>query len=122
MRPDGDVELDDTGDFVVAGCRDCGGAAQAGRGLLRRERARSTGSSGATPRSTRWPGRDGALLVAGSSLTVMSGFRFVRRAAKAGTPVVIVNRGETRGDELATYRLDAGTSEFLTALAARRRG
>ena len=47
----------------------------------------------------------GALLVAGSSLTVMSGFRFVRRAAKAGTPVVIVNRGETRGDELATYRL-----------------
>ncbi len=46
----------------------------------------------------------------------MSGFRFVRRAAKAGTPVVIVNRGETRGDDLATYRLDAGTSEFLTAL------
>ena len=56
---------------------------------------------------------DGALLVAGSSLTVMSGFRFVRRAAKAGTPVVIVNRGETRGDELATYKLDVGCSEFL---------
>jgi hypothetical protein len=49
----------------------------------------------------------------------MSGFRFVRRAAKAGTPVVIVNRGATRGDDLATYRLEAGTSEFLTALAAR---
>ena len=59
----------------------------------------------------------GALLVAGSSLTVMSGFRFVRRAARAGTPVVIVNRGETRGDELATYKLEAGCSEFLTALA-----
>jgi NAD-dependent SIR2 family protein deacetylase len=64
-------------------------------------------------------GAGGALLVAGSSLTVMSGFRFVRRAAKAGTPVVIVNRGETRGDDLATYRLDAGTSQFLTALAER---
>ena len=63
---------------------------------------------------------EGALLVAGSSLTVMSGFRFVRRAAKAGTPVVIVNRGETRGDDLATYRLDVGTTEFLTALAGRR--
>ena len=50
----------------------------------------------------------------------MSGFRFVRRAAKAGIPVVIVNRGETRGDDLATYRLDAGTSEFLTALDVRR--
>jgi hypothetical protein len=34
--------------------------------------------------------------------------------------VVIANRGETRGDDLATYRLDTGTSEFLTALAARR--
>jgi NAD-dependent SIR2 family protein deacetylase len=63
---------------------------------------------------------DGVLLVAGSSLTVMSGFRFVRRAARAGTPVVIVNRGATRGDELASYRLEAGTSEFLTALAERR--
>ena len=51
----------------------------------------------------------------------MSGLRFVRRAAKAGIPVVIVNRGETRGDDLATYRLDAGTSEFLAALDGRRR-
>ena len=60
---------------------------------------------------------DGALLVAGSSLTVMSGLRFVKRAARAGTPVVIVNRGATRGDDLATYQLDVGCSEFLTALA-----
>jgi NAD-dependent SIR2 family protein deacetylase len=64
--------------------------------------------------------RGGALLVAGSSLAVMSGFRFARRAAKAGTPVVIVNRGATRGDDLAAYRLEVGTSEFLTALSAAR--
>ena len=56
----------------------------------------------------------------GSSLTVMSGFRFVRRAAKAGVPVVIVNRGDTRGDDLATVKLEAGCSEFLTFLAAAR--
>ena len=61
---------------------------------------------------------EGALLVVGSSLTVMSGLRFVRRAAKAGVPIVIVNRGATRGDDLATLRLDAGASEFLTAFAA----
>ena len=61
--------------------------------------------------------RGGALLVAGSSLTVMSGFRFVRRAAKAEIPVVVVNRGETRGDDLATYKVDAGCSEFLAQLA-----
>jgi NAD-dependent SIR2 family protein deacetylase len=59
----------------------------------------------------------GALLVAGSSLAVMSGLRFVRRAARNGTPVVIVNRGATRGDELASYRLETGCSEFLTRLA-----
>ncbi len=50
----------------------------------------------------------------------MSGLRFVKRAAKAGTPVVIANRGDTRGDPLATYRLDVGCSEFLTALVAAR--
>ncbi|WP_277829425.1 Sir2 family NAD-dependent protein deacetylase [Speluncibacter jeojiensis] len=59
-----------------------------------------------------------AVLVAGSSLTVMSGLRFVRRAAKDGKPIVIVNRGVTRGDDLADLKIDAGCSEVLTALAA----
>jgi NAD-dependent SIR2 family protein deacetylase len=65
-------------------------------------------------------GGDDALLVVGTSLTVMSGFRFVRRAAKSGLPVVIVNRGATRGDDLATVKLEAGCSEFLAALVAAR--
>jgi len=117
VRPDGDVELDDTGDFVVAGCTACGG--------VLKPHVVFFGENVPVDRVQRCYeavdalGADGALLVAGSSLTVMSGFRFVRRAAKAGTPVVIVNRGETRGDELATYRLDVGTSEFLTSLADR---
>jgi NAD-dependent SIR2 family protein deacetylase len=64
-------------------------------------------------------GTDGALLVAGSSLTVMSGLRFVKRAASGGTPIVIVNRGLTRGDQLAAYKLEVGCSEFLGELAAR---
>ncbi|WP_040792569.1 NAD-dependent protein deacetylase [Nocardia paucivorans] len=59
------------------------------------------------------------LLVAGSSLTVMSGLRFVRRAARNGSAVAIVNRGPTRGDEPATLRLDAGCSPVLTELADR---
>jgi NAD-dependent SIR2 family protein deacetylase len=58
-----------------------------------------------------------AILAAGSSLTVMSGLRFVRHAAKTGRPVVIVNRGRTRGDDLATLTVDAGCSQLLTALA-----
>jgi NAD-dependent SIR2 family protein deacetylase len=58
-----------------------------------------------------------ALLVAGSSLTVFSGYRFVRHAAAQGIPVAILNRGRTRGDDLATVRVDGGCSEVLALLA-----
>jgi len=47
------------------------------------------------------------LVVLGSSLQVMSGYRFVRRAAANGIPVAIVTRGPSRGDDEATIRLDA---------------
>jgi NAD-dependent SIR2 family protein deacetylase len=58
-----------------------------------------------------------ALLVAGSSLTVFSGYRFVRHAAALGIPIAIVNRGRTRGDDLATVKVDCGCSEVLVLLA-----
>jgi NAD-dependent SIR2 family protein deacetylase len=114
-RPDGDVDLEETADFVVPDCG-CGGVLKPdvvffGENVPAARVARCYEAVDALLE------RDGALLVAGSSLTVMSGLRFVRRAAKAGTPVVIVNRGETRGDPLAAYRIDVGCSEFLTALA-----
>ena len=81
VRPDGDVELDDTDGFRVPAVRGVRRVAQAGRGVLRRERPGAAGASAATTRSTRWRG-GGALLVVGSSLTVMSGLRFVKRAAE----------------------------------------
>ncbi len=119
MRPDGDVDLDATTDFVVAPCQDCDGVLKPDVVFF--------GENVPVARVTRCYdavdalGTDGALLVAGSSLTVMSGLRFVKRAAKAGTPVVIVNRGLTRGDDLAAYKLELGTSDFLVELAQRRR-
>jgi hypothetical protein len=45
----------------------------------------------------------------------MSGLRFVRRAAKHGIPIVIVNRGATRGDDLATAKIDDGVAETLVS-------
>jgi NAD+-dependent protein deacetylase sirtuin 4 len=57
------------------------------------------------------------LLVVGSSLTVFSGFRFVRRANEKSIPVAIVNLGTTRGDDLATLRLDARLGDILPRLA-----
>ncbi len=118
VRPDGDVELEDTAGFVVPDCSSCGGVLKPdvvffGENVPPERVQRCYDAvDGLTP--------EDALLVVGSSLTVMSGFRFVRRAAKAGVPVVIVNRGSTRGDELATVKVDAGCSEFLGALAAAR--
>jgi NAD-dependent SIR2 family protein deacetylase len=59
------------------------------------------------------------LLVLGSSLTVASGFRFVRRAAQLGVEVIIVNQGETRGDPYARLRIDAPLGRVLGELTGR---
>lgn len=108
-RPDGDVELEETSRFVVPACAGCGGRLKPhvvffGENVPKERVERCYAAIDEAD----------ALLVAGSSLTVMSGLRFVRYAAKAGLPVVIVNRGVTRGDELATVTIDAGCSEWLS--------
>ena len=131
-RPDGDVALEETQDFVVPDCEVCGGILKPdvvffGENVPKDRVARCMAAVDALAeeegegerRGERHEGK-GVLLVAGSSLAVMSGYRFVRRAAKAGIPVVIVNRGATRGDGEAAYKLEVGTSEFLTALSSRR--
>lgn len=61
----------------------------------------------------------GALVVLGSSLTVMSGYRFVLRAAKVGVPVAIVNQGATRGDDRAALTVDAPLGEVLPGVVRR---
>jgi len=119
VRPDGDVELDDTTDFRVPACEPCGGVLKPDVVFF--------GENVPKPRVQRCYdaidrlGTAGALLVAGSSLTVMSGFRFARHAHRTGIPLVIVNRGETRADDLATAKLEVGTSQFLTALVRETR-
>lgn len=107
--PDGDAELADTTGFRVPGCLRCAGVLM--------PRLVFFGGSVAKPvveRCYRAVDTARALVVIGSSLTVMSGLRFVRRAHKAGLPVAIINRGPTRGDELATLRIEAGCSPVLS--------
>jgi NAD-dependent SIR2 family protein deacetylase len=55
-----------------------------------------------------------ALLVAGSSLMVYSGLRFVRAAHEAGLSIAIVNRGRTRGDDLAELKIENDVGSTLT--------
>ncbi len=116
VRPDGDVELDDTAGFRVPGCRSCGGVLKPdvvffGENVPKERVQRCYAAVEAAASA------GAAMLVLGSSLTVMSGLRFVRHAAKHAMPVVIVNRGATRGDPLATYKLEVGTTPFLGLLA-----
>ncbi|WP_019135337.1 NAD-dependent protein deacetylase [Cellulomonas massiliensis] len=112
IAPDADAVVEQTSHFVVADCAVCGGVLKPDivyfGETVPRERVE---------RAYAMVDEADAMLVAGSSLTVQSGLRFVRHAAKAGKPVVVVNRGATRGDRHATLRLDAGTSETLTDLA-----
>jgi NAD-dependent SIR2 family protein deacetylase len=58
--------------------------------------------------------RADGLLVAGSSLMVYSGFRFVRHAHDLGMPIAIVNRGRTRGDELAELKAEGDVGALLS--------
>jgi NAD-dependent SIR2 family protein deacetylase len=115
INPDGDVDLrdEDVDRFRTVDCQVCDG------GMLKpdvvffgetvpAERVRECFALVETARM---------LLILGSSLTVMSGRRFVLRAAKLGIPVAIVNQGPTRGDSYATLTIDAPLGVVLPELA-----
>ncbi|MFJ8861588.1 NAD-dependent protein deacetylase [Streptomyces sp. NPDC102451] len=116
INPDGDADLTDeqVGDFRVLPCTVCGGVLKPdvvffgesvppGRVEHCRELVREAAS----------------VLVLGSSLTVMSGLRFVRQAAQAGKPVLIVNQDPTRGDRHAVTRVALPLGAALTTVAGR---
>jgi NAD-dependent SIR2 family protein deacetylase len=116
VNPDGDVDLpdDDLASFVMVGCELCGGVIKPDVVFFGETVPRHR-----VDQSFRLVDAAACLLVLGSSLTVMSGFRFVLRAAKLGIPVAIVNQGETRGDKHAAVRIDAPLGEVLAQLADR---
>lgn len=114
LQPDGDVEVTHIDEFVVPACTVCGGILKPdivffGEFI----------PVGKFAEATALMQSAGALLIAGSSLVVNSGIRILDQAAKRRLPIVIVNRGVTRGDLRATVKVDGGTSEHLAALADR---
>ena len=116
VNPDGDVDLadEDLDGFRTVDCTACGG-------VLKPDVVFFGETVPAERVATCYAlvERAGALLVLGSSLTVMSGYRFVLHAAKLAVPVAIVNSGVTRGDAKADLRLDAQLGEVLPALVER---
>ncbi|MEU3337937.1 NAD-dependent protein deacetylase [Streptomyces sp. NPDC002144] len=116
INPDGDADLSDdqVGDFRTVPCVRCGGVLKPdvvffGEAVARErvERCRELVRAADT------------LLVLGSSLTVMSGFRFVRQAAEAGKPVLIINRDVTRGDRYAVARVELPLGRALATVTGR---
>lgn len=114
INPDGDADLTDeqVGDFRVLPCTICGGILKPDVVFF--------GESVPPPRvehCRELVHQAASLLVLGSSLTVMSGLRFVRQAAQAGKPVLIVNRDQTRGDQHALTRVALPLGAALTTVA-----
>ena len=114
LGPDGDVAVTRLDDLQVPDCTVCGG-------VLRPDivyfgefipAAKSVQAKGLI-RSA------GALLIVGSSLAVNSGIRLLDQAVRLGLPVVVINRGPTKGDARASVKIDAGASGALGALADR---
>ncbi|SCF19547.1 NAD-dependent protein deacetylase [Micromonospora mirobrigensis] len=115
VNPDGDVDLDDgqVAGFRTVDCTFCG------TGMLKPDVVffGETVPAARVSRCFDLVGGARALLVLGSSLTVMSGRRFVLAAARQNIPVAIVNQGPTRGDGHATLRVDAPLGALLGGLA-----
>lgn len=113
LRPDGDAVAHDWQEFRLVGCVQCGGRLKPDVVFFGESvpKARVEAAYSLVERAE-------VLVVLGSSLTVMSGLRFVRHQVKRLQPVVIINRGATRGDELATLKIDHGCSEALTEIRA----
>lgn len=112
--PDGDADLEglDFASFDVPSCPFCA------TGLLKPDVV-FFGES--VPRERVQAARDAlqrsdAVLIAGSSLMVYSGFRFVQAAADAGLPVAAVNHGRTRADGLLALKVPGDVGVVLSSL------
>jgi len=110
IAPDGDARLsvEDFRMFEIPGCLNCGGTVKPDVVFFGESVPELR-----TRRAKHFLRKADALMVVGSSLMVFSGYRFARIASTAGKPIVIVNRGTTRADDLATHKLTGNCAELL---------
>lgn len=111
--PDGDAELDSELEekFIVPICGECDGTLKPDvvffGGTVPRERVQECMNA---------IDRADALLTIGSSLQVYSGFRFCKRTVELGKPLVTINPGKTRADDIAHLKIQADCQELLSSL------
>jgi NAD-dependent SIR2 family protein deacetylase len=111
FTPDGDAEIDVPEDFKVPTCQNCNGRYKPDVVFFGEQipQLRVTQAKTAVERAD-------AVLVAGSSLAVNSGLRLVKQAKELGQKIVIINRGETKADNIADVKLNASAADVLRAL------
>ena len=116
LNPDGDASPAAFDDFITPDCTVCGGVLKPDIVFFGKfiPVEKFSEASALVKRAE-------ALIVAGSSLVVNSGIRLIEQARRKRIPLVVVNRGETKGDTQAAVKIDAGTSETLLALQERLR-
>ncbi len=112
MAPDGDADLEGSfDDVVVPDCPVCGGLLKPNvvfyGDSVPRERVEQAYS---------WVDDADAVLVVGSSLMVFSSFRFVKRVAERGIPIVAINQGKTRADNLIAEKVEGDCADVLSRL------
>jgi NAD-dependent SIR2 family protein deacetylase len=111
--PDGDADLEgvDFGAFAVPGCTACGGLLKPDVVFFGESvpKERVTTAMAALQRAD-------AMLIVGSSLMVLSGYRFARAMAEAGKAIAAVNLGRTRADDVLALKITARCSDALSFL------
>jgi NAD-dependent SIR2 family protein deacetylase len=114
INPDGDADVVSFENFVTPECTVCGGVLKPDivffGEFVPTEKLRE---------ASALIKQADVLLVAGSSLVVNSGIRLLEQASRRKIPLVIINRGETKGDSRASVKIDAGASETLLELQER---
>lgn len=114
LLADGDAEVAAIDDFQVVSCSRCAGVLMPDVVFFGGSVPKDRVEQGYT-----WVDEADGLLVIGSSLTVFSGFRFVKRAHARGLPIGIVNRGPTRADALAAVKVEASCGAVLEGFVRR---
>ena len=114
LNPDGDVSVEQSDEFIIPVCTVCGG-------MLKPEVVffgEFVPIEKFSEASALVKNAD-ALIIAGSSLVVNSGIRLLDQATRRKLPVIVINRGVTKGDTRAAVKIEAGTSETFVALQQR---
>jgi NAD-dependent SIR2 family protein deacetylase len=115
IAPDGDADLEagDFSSFEVPECGRCGGIVKPdvvffGENVPKWRHVQATAALATSD----------ALLVAGSSLMVHSGYRYALAAARVGLPIAAVNLGRTRADAILSLKVTADVGVTLNSLVA----